>query len=289
LEEQFKILALCGLGLEFVIMTLTYKVDIKRGLCPLFFGVFTAAIAADVFTEIGRSLTNIEQEKKPFLQLFFETATVISCLANFATSSNVMKNLDDGLLEDSPKPKSQTRGRTNPLFDTSTVLNSYVKNGHTSPKRRQRRDSASPGRVGNMLSTLSLGRSDTNNHHRPDSGYGSSILAPARFHPPSSSSHSSPSLRGANSPFSEQSYLWPSRFPSPKKTVIGPSGDNDDVVSVFSSVSQKYFRRPVEKDENNYSTTSSTPDRFWKILLCLVLLCSFSTNAVVLYYVLSRG
>lgn len=192
------------------------------------------------------------------------------------------------------------RGRNNSLLNTTTSTTSSYKNGHVnghiaeSPsKKRQRRDSASPGRVGYMLSTLSLGGSECEPYQRPISTSGfTSVLAPARFQPPSPQS-SSFSRQNANSSFNEQAYLWPSRFPtSSKKTGFG---DSDDCVSVFSSVSQQYYRnRPVAKEEcskcsHSATTSPGKTDWFWKGLISLVMLCSFSTNAVVLYYLLIRG
>lgn len=64
-----------------------------NGVWSLFFGAIGTAITADVFAD--HSSNENEQDRKRYLQLFFESAVVFACLADLIATIKLLGAEDD--------------------------------------------------------------------------------------------------------------------------------------------------------------------------------------------------
>lgn len=200
---------------------------------------------------------------------------------------------------------------------STTILHGIHHKGSQSGiirKRRHRRDSNSPGRIGKSLASMDLddvldeGNSDAlppGEHEAKSSRHlnnrqasnGKSILAPSKFCSDAQSLRSSSVsvFDTDGTEFCETASVC--RSPS---SVIGsvwsaaPSRRNDDALSVFSSVSRGYaastlFYPPSSIAQSKSTCNEVSKEWTWKIIAGIVLLVSLSTNAIVLGYLLSAG
>jgi len=271
----------------------------------------------------------VEPENLYILQLASAIVTTMTCFICSATSINDSRknanSTDQGssgssiftVPSDSKKLYRGIRKESTISASTAILHGIHQKGSHGGiiRKRRHRRDSNSPGRIGKSIASMDLddvvdeGNSDalpagerevkfSRDLNTRQTSNGKPILAPSKFRSDTQSLRSSSAsvfdadgtefcetASSCRSPGSVVGSVW-SAAPSRR--------NDDDALSVFSSVSRGYamstlFYPPSSVSQSKSTCSDVSKEWTWKFVAGIVLLVSLSTNAIVLGYLLSAG